>query len=274
MADPTSRNAILVVEASVLHEDPGEIVESNVSSVNALLEEYLSIDEVAVDAIRSYYVDYYLAQVNNGGFAQFVYNSGWSPVVIQRIREGLQAMGARQHLEVFEFGAKLVEGLGQGRLDEFFAIEHMGDKAGRDALNVLDDKFSAAEEIESLVARNAAWLRAHPDLCPLPCEEDIRSEARRRGQALPDRERRAADALANEPRYMKLIRALCSQSGHKLDRVTAGDHTRVYEGESCIAWHFLTDKGHYHMLEAGGRALMFRGHSTTDRVCVVEASDV
>ncbi len=72
---------------------------------------------------------------------------------------------------------------------------------------------------------------------------------------------------------MKLIRALCDRAGHQLERVTGGDPTRVHEGTHVVAWHFITDKGHHHMVDARGKAIMFRGHSTTDRVCEVEAPE-
>ncbi len=273
MVDHTSRDAIVVLKASVTHDDPGEIVGSNVWFVNALFKEYLTADEIAPDALRSYYVDYYLAQMNNGGFSQFVYNSRWNPLVVQLVREGMRAMGAKRHLQVFERGAKLVEEIGPDRLRAYLASAYFGENPDRDELNALDDEFTAAEEVEDLLALNAAWLRKHPKLCPLPTEEDMRREARRRGEALPDREQRVAEARAHEPRYMKLIRALCAQAGHELERVTAGDPTRVHEGTPTLAWHFITDKGHHHMVEASGKAIMFRGHSTTDRVCEIEAPD-
>lgn len=271
MAKHTSRNAIVVLEPSVVHEDPGEIVGSNVWFVNALFDEYLTANEIAVDALRSYYVDYYLAQVNNGGFSQFVYNSRWSPLVVRLIREGMLAMGARRHLKVFERGARLVEEFGPDRLQAYFASEYFGENLDREELNAPNEEFSATEKVEDLLALNAAWLRKHPDLYPLPTEEDMQREVRRQGQALPDRDRRVAEALAHEPRYMKLIRALCARSGQKLERVTAGDPTRVHEGTPTLAWHFITDKGHHHMVDAGDKAIMFRGHSTTDGVCEVEA---
>jgi hypothetical protein len=143
----------------------------------------------------------------------------------------------------------------------------------REELNALDDDFRAAGKVEDLLVLNAAWLRKHPKLCPMRTEEDMHQEARRRGRALPDRERRIAEARANEPRYMKLIRALCDRAGQELERVTAGDPSRVHEGTCALAWHFITDKGHHHMIEAGGKAIMFRGHSTTDRVCEVESPE-
>src|SRR5713226_504547 len=106
MQTPVSRDAVVVADACFRSDEPGEIVESNISFLNALFEEYLTAEEVSADALRSYCVDYYLAQVNNGGFSQFVYNSRWSPQVVSFVREGLQAMEAKLHLEVFEEGAR------------------------------------------------------------------------------------------------------------------------------------------------------------------------
>ena len=39
-----------------------------------------------------------------------------------------------------------------------------------------------------------------------------------------------------------------------------------------IAWHFITDQGHFHMADVGGKALMFRGR-TDEIVYEIEASD-
>ncbi len=272
MESAVSREAVVVSDTSLRSDDPSKIVESNISFLNALFEEYLTAEEVSADALRSYYVDYYLAQMNDGGFSQFVYNSRWSPQITTFVREGLHAMQARQHLGVFEEGISLVEQFGQDRLKAFFASEYFGENPDRDELNGQDDRFLEAEKQEDLLALNAAWLRKHPNLVVLAVEE-IQEEVHRRGQAVPDRDRRIAEARAREPRYMKLIRALCDRAGHELERVTAGDPTRVHEGTRTLAWHFITDKGHHHMVDAGGRAIMFRGHSTTDRVCEVEAPE-
>lgn len=266
------RDAIIVSDESCRSAEPGDIVESNIVFVNALFEEYLTADEVSADALRSYYVDYYLAEVNNGGFSQFVYNSHWNPQCLAYIREGMRAMGAKRHLEVFEEGARLVERFGPDRLAKYLASEYFGENPDRDELNGPNDHFVQADKHEDLLALNAAWLRQHPGLVVLSPAQ-MQEEIRRRGQALPDRERRIAEARANEPRYLKLIRALCSQAGHELERVTAGDPNRVHEGVRTVAWHFITDKGHHHMVESAGKAIMFRGHSTADRVCEVEAPD-
>src|SRR6266700_3596257 len=105
MQSPLSLDAVVVSDTSFRGDDPSEIVESNVSFLNALFEEHLTAEEVSADALRSYYVDYYLAQVNNGGFSQFVYNSRWSPLMNGFIRDGLSAMKAVGHLALFNENA-------------------------------------------------------------------------------------------------------------------------------------------------------------------------
>ncbi|PWB93398.1 hypothetical protein [Methylosinus sporium] len=70
---------------------------------------------------------------------------------------------------------------------------------------------------------------------------------------------------------MKLIRALVAEAGQRLDRVTAGDPTHEFAGALTTAWYFLTDQGLFHMVDAGGKAIMFRGRSTTDHVCEIDA---
>ena len=65
---------IYVSQQSFDDEDEYEIVSSNIDLLNALLNEYLNEDEIHPASLQSYYVDYYHAQVHNGGFSQFVYN--------------------------------------------------------------------------------------------------------------------------------------------------------------------------------------------------------
>jgi hypothetical protein len=246
-----------------------DIVSSNIEVVNALFGEHLRADEIAPDALRSYYVDYYLAQVENGGFSQFVYNSHWSPVMNGFIREGLAAMRAMRHLALFNESAALVEKLGAERLPTFLEGELFGTNPTRDALNINNDRFYALTETEDLIALNAAWLRSLPGLKVMTAAE-ITAEIARRGAALPDREERMRAALENEPRYLKLIRALIAKAGHELSRVTAGDPNHQHNGQRVLAWHFLTDKGHHYMVDADGKAVMFDG-TTKEMVTEIEA---
>ena len=261
--------SVIVSDQSFASADPYDIVYSNIELVNALFREHLKADEIAPDALRSYYVDYYLAQVDNGGFAQFVYNSHWSVLRNGYICEGLAAMKAVRHLALLNESAALVERMGPDRLQTFLANEPFGPNPERDALNVNNDRFYKLSKTEDLIALNAAWLRGLPCLKVMAADE-IKAEVARRGAALPDREERARAALANEPRYLKLIRALIAKAGHELSRVTGGDPTHQHNGQRVLAWHFLTDKGHHYMVDADGKAVMFNG-TTKEAVTEIEA---
>jgi hypothetical protein len=54
------------------------------------------------EAIQSSYVEYYCQQVQNRNIGQFVINSRWSPHVVNGVRAGLAAIGAKGQAELFE----------------------------------------------------------------------------------------------------------------------------------------------------------------------------
>ena len=55
--------SVIVSDQSYASTEPYDIISSNIELVNALFGEHLRADEIPPDAVRSYYVDYYLAQV-------------------------------------------------------------------------------------------------------------------------------------------------------------------------------------------------------------------
>src|SRR5688500_13945964 len=93
---------VVVSTRSMASDDPVGVVDSNISFVNLLFEDaLLREDEMAREALCSYYVDYLHCQVQNGGFAQFVWNSRWRPELNGMVREGLEQMGAAEHVAAF-----------------------------------------------------------------------------------------------------------------------------------------------------------------------------
>jgi hypothetical protein len=266
-----SREAVVVSKPSFKSSDPYDLISSNISFLNALFEEHLRHAEVSSDALRSYYVDYYLAEVNNGGFSQFVYNSRWEEEVVKLVREGLRAMGAQQHLALFEKVAGLVKRLGKKGLRAYLASEYFGDNAVRDNLNAPNEDFFAISKQEDLIVLNSAWLRGLPNLMVLTIPQ-MEKEVKRRAEAIPDRAERIAEARASEPRYVKLIRALCERAGQQFEQVTAGDPAHKHAGRETLAWYFFTDRGLHYMVEADGKALMFR-ETSKKKICEVDAPD-
>lgn len=160
-------NKIIVSENSFDDSDLYKIISSNISVVNVLREEGIAIEEIHEDAMLSYYVDFYLAQYNNGNFSQFVWNSKWDEELIENIAIGLEKMNAEKHLEFFEQQCEKVNQLSEEELDAFLDSEYFGENATRDSL-----KNSAFFDIdENLIELNANWLKNHPDLKVLSIDD-------------------------------------------------------------------------------------------------------
>lgn len=267
----TADQSVVVSKNSIESDDPYDIVYSNITFLNALLQEHFRHEELAQNAVRSYYVDYYRGQVDNGGFSQFVYNSGWEPATIRFVREGLKLIGAAKYLGLFNESASIIDRIGPDGMEKFFKSEYFGENYERDMLNSLDEKFYHLSEQEDLIKLNSEWLRNLPELV-VKTTEQMKAEVERRAAALPDREERVARALASEPRHMKLIRALCGQAGQDLSRVTAADPRHKHNGHPILAYHFITDAGHHYMVDVDGQAIMFTGDKH-EKVVEIEASD-
>ena len=265
-------DAIVVSNVSFVAADPHRIVVSNAAFVDALFAEHLTADEIGQDALRSYFVQYYLAQMENGGFAQLVYNSDWDSHVVAKVRDGLRTIGARMHQAVFLEGIATVRQLGRDGLQEFLSRDYWGDNPVRDRLDAVTEQFAKAAEVEDLAARNAAWLRSHPKLHVLTHDE-MEAEVQRRAAVIPDMPQRLATAREHEPRPVKLIRVLCAIAGQVLEHISAGDPTYVHRGRVTVAWHFLTDQGPHVMIEADGRAMMFAADDPDQLVCEISRFD-
>jgi hypothetical protein len=256
MSTELSRCNVVVSERSFRSAEPYDIVGSNVQFVNSLKERLLTENEIPVNALRSYYVDYYLAQRMNGGFSQFIYNSKADPRLLRHVHDGLSAMGARRQLDHLRGAEMLVERLGQTGLKRFFSSLYFGRNRDRDALNAADDEFEELQREEELIELNARWFRGLPDL-QIMTDAEMQAEIERRVSFIPNLAAREAAALAAEPAFKKSIRALCAATGHKFERVTAGAQIE-FRGENLLAWHFRTDQGVFAFVEMGEKKFMLR----------------
>ncbi len=80
---------VILARKSLKSKTPYEVIQCNIDVVNYLLEEGAEMTELSPEALASYHVDFYQAQVSNGGIDQFVANSGWVPEVVNRVIVGL-----------------------------------------------------------------------------------------------------------------------------------------------------------------------------------------
>jgi hypothetical protein len=254
----TPDDAILISADSRDSDDVRAVIDSNISVVNELRRQHLRAEEISRDALRSYYVDFYLSQVLDGGVARFVYNSRWAPGVGELVTEGLTAMGATRHLVLFGEIAASVADLGAVGLEQFLGSELDGENALRDRLDEASGRFAAVDAVEDLEQLNAAWIRSRPGLAAPPLPE-LEAAIALRVEALPDRAARVEQALASEPEWLTIIRALCEEAGQEFVQVNGGDPDHDYQGQRVFAWHFTTSAGHHYMLQMDGVAIMFDG---------------
>ncbi|MDR6506934.1 hypothetical protein [Arthrobacter oryzae] len=294
---------VLTIESA---EAPSEdVVDSNVTVVNAMYAELLDAPEIAPNALRSYYVDFYLTQALAGGFAQYVFTVPEREEIDAYVREGLEGMGATAHLALFNRTAAAFDALSEedadvyldGDTDDFDPADgddstddstehdgaaesevHDGGTTANEAvreLHELDDEFESLLETEDILALNAAWLRSQEGLLLLDDEQLEVHIAERVAQIpnLAERQAEAAEeALENAPEFELIIRELCDVAGHELKKITMGDPNHEHNGETVLAWHFTTDHGDFIMVEEDEEAYMI-SPSTKEIVAAVEFED-
>ena len=270
----TTQQPVVLTSSSIETTDE-EAVEANVSVVDAMHTALLRTEEMSPVAVRSYYVDFYLTQALEGGFAQYVFMSIDRAETDTLIREGMAGMGASAHLDLFNrtveaFGALSEEETEQyldGGLDDT-------DEAPDGVLRMeeLDGEFEELLESENITALNAAWLRGQADLVVLD-DEEVGLYIQRLAALIPDLpERQAqadAEALEDAPDFEIIIRELCSIAGYELVKITMGDPNYMHDGDKTLAWHFSTDHGDFLMVEEDDEAFMINPE-TQEIVAAVE----
>lgn len=250
-----------------------DVVDANVNVVNAMFEELLDADEISPAALRSYYVDFYLTQALAGGFAQYVFTAPEREEIDPYIREGLAAMGAAAHLDLFNRTVAAFGALTDTDVDTYLdggsgwaaGGGTEGDEPGdgvSDAvrrIEELDGEFESVLATEDIAALNAAWLRGQADLLVL-ADDDLDAHIAGRVARISNlAERQAAaaeEALLDAPEFEQIIRELCDIAGHSLERITMGDPNYEHNGETTLAWHFTTEQGEFLMLEDDDEAFM------------------
>ncbi len=265
----------VVLTKDSIDASSADVVDANVTVVNEMYEALLNHDEIAANALRSYYVDYYLTQALSGGFAQYVFTIPEREDVDVLVREGLEGMGATAHLDLFNRTAAAFDALSEeeaetymdGELDE---SEDPSEAVA--ALEELDGEFEALLETEDIIELNAAWLRGQDGVLYLD-EEQLESHIAARVALVPDLDERRAEAaeaeLLDAPEFELIIRELCDVAGFALEKITMGDPNYVHDGEKTLAWHFSTDHGDYLMVEEDDEAFMLHPE-TKEIIAAVE----
>lgn len=244
-----------------------DVVDANVTVVNQMYQELLNDEEISPVALRSFYVDFYLTQALAGGFAQYVVTAPEREEVDLLVREGLEAMGAKAHLELFNRTAAAFDSLSDEDAEAYLDGELDETEKSPESvtgLDELDGEFEALLETEDIIALNAAWLLSQEDLLVLD-EDELNVHIAQRVALIPNLEERRAEAeaeeLENAPEFEIIIRELCDVAGYSLQKITMGDPNFEHNGETTLAWHFATDHGDYIMVEDDDEAFMIHPES-------------
>jgi hypothetical protein len=273
----TIQQPVVLTTASIEASDE-EVVDANVSVVDAMHRELLESPEISPVALRSYYVDFYLTQSLEGGFAQYVFTSVDRVESDTLIREGMAAMGATAHLGLFNRTAEAFDALSEEDAERYLdgGLDEDGEAPdGVRRMEELDGDFEELLESENITALNAAWLRGQEGLLVLD-EAELAAHIGRLVALIPDlAERQAkadAAALEDAPDFEIIIRELCGISGYALEKITMGDPNYLHDGVKTVAWHFSTDHGDFLMIEEDEEAFMI-DPQTREIVAVVEFED-
>jgi hypothetical protein len=270
---------VLTVEGAAGGGSDAGTVDSNVAVVNTMYQELLGAGEIAPNALRSYFVDFYLTQSLGGGFAQYVFTAPDREELDAYIREGLESMGAAGHADLFSRTAEAFDALSEEEADIYLdgAADADGGLPERvQAMEDLDAEFESLLETEDIVALNAAWLRGQEGLLVLN-DDELTAHIAKRVAALPDLEERRAEAeeeaLENAPEFEVIIRELCDIAGQELQKITLGDPNYEHNGEKVLAWRFSTDHGDFLMIEDEDEAFMLNP-DTKEIVAAVEFEEL
>jgi hypothetical protein len=273
----TSQQPVVLTIGSIEASNE-EVVDSNVRVVDAMHKELLHTDELSPVAIRSYYVDFYLTQSLEGGFAQYVFTSVDRDELDTLIREGMAGMGATAHLELFNRTVEAFVNLSEEDEERYLdgALDEDEESSeGVRAMEELDGEFEELLESENITALNAAWLRGQEGLLVVD-EEELTAHIERLVALIPDlAERQAqadAEALEDAPDFEIIIRELCDVAGYALQKITMGDPNYLHHGDKTLAWHFSTDHGDFLMVEEDDEAFMINPE-TQEIVAAVEFED-
>ncbi|MCU1516974.1 MAG: hypothetical protein JWQ75_1695 [Pseudarthrobacter sp.] len=270
----TSQQPVVLTATSIEATDE-EVVDANVLVVDAMHRELLRTSEMSPVAIRSYYVDFYLTQSLEGGFAQYVFTSVDREETDTLVREGMAGMGAAVHLDLFNRTVEAFDDLSEDDAERYLDAALDDNEEPTEGVRImeeLDGEFEELLETENITALNAAWLRGQEGLLVLDNEE-LSTHIAKLVAAIPNLEERQAEAdaeaLEDAPDFEIIIRELCNIAGYTLEKITMGDPNYLHHGDKTLAWHFTTDHGDFIMIEDEDEAFMI-DPATEEIVAAVE----
>jgi hypothetical protein len=214
---------IIISKKSLNALDLHEIINSNIQYITKLFQHNVPDTAICEEALKSYYVDYYLSHIKYGGFSNFREHIETRPKTLYYIKEGLKSIGAKNHLELLIHAIQI-------------------DYETLQSFALFKTLFLEFQERENLEELNSQWLRIHPQLLVLNDEQLERAIGKH------------IASVGKEERHTKIIKELCNIANKEFIRITAGDKNNLYNDGS---WYFKTDQGDYYMVENNQLVTMY-----------------
>jgi hypothetical protein len=251
---------VIVRQASLRESaDPQALAQDVVAFVNhAAGPAMFRREELPQEALRAFHVDFYVAQVNNGGHGQFAHNSRWEERVLRDIEEGLARLDVPEAVEIFgsfrTFAVaepvrfrRTFEGSGFGDIDPF--VERLDrryyDGVGRELSRALRDWIAGWACLRPLDDHGyRAAMHGLPECNPERAARE--SEARRQVEA-----QRAADPLHQTLRFVCHV----TPPGLRFERLMAASPQSDKDGPGA-SFRIATDRGLGRVFFYGGRAAL------------------
>lgn len=234
------------VRTSVLEGDETRLVGQLVNDVNALTAKgYYRFDEIWPELLSAYYLDYYIAQVRNGGHSQFTHNAqGNFEMVLEAVSNGLSKTRLPEVKDIFlryktwcEKNPKKV-------------AEQTGFTGGRaPELDELDNALYGAVDQEEYPKPLAQWVSSWAFLTS--CSENDYADAYAAMlDGNPDRGRRIQIVSLNKFREFfgsrERLGALLALKSADIRAILVSIQNGAYfdfDGEQDFAWRFRHSDG-------------------------------
>lgn len=215
-----SRNDIIISRESFHSQNKYDVVFSNTQYITKLFQNNIQEDKISEDALKSYYVDYYLSHILHNGFTSFIENFSNKSKILYYIHAGLKALKTQKHLELFE---------------KVFYQEKTKE------LDVYNNIFKEIQQSENLLHINHQWLMNHPQLIIM--NRDY----------IDKKIQEHIEEYKYDKRHTQIIKQFCKIIDEEFIAVTAGDINNIYNR----AWHFKTIKNHYYIIEKNNIVTMY-----------------
>jgi hypothetical protein len=242
-----------------------------------LSERHVRDDEMPLKVINVSRVNFLVGQILNGGFLQFVHNSKWDRKFVAGVRGGLAAIGAKEHLAVFEGASSLIEEAyaGGGNLDtgKFEATITRLERKHLSKLKltwrtgwIVGKSWTWGERWQSAQILSARYIEKWQNVQHLP-RADYETALDKIAARIPDIAKRRQEAEGARPWEKNVIDRLVAQAFFSDIWYTAFS-TREYNGKKVWCWNFTVGKtpgqGHHQAIFIDGNAIMFKGN--TDQI--------